>query len=120
MSRPDLLFFGFCFLFVTLGESVKCMFGLFMRRFCISILFCVGALGRFCAPLSVPAQSAGTPPPQGEASVPASIAAKFVVRQSCRNVYLTTKYLSIYGRALGSPCGGAGQIIIVSATGKIK
>ena len=120
VSRPDLLFFGFCFLFVTLGESVKCMFGLFMRRFCISILFCVGALGRFCAPLSVPAQSAGTPPPQGEASVPASIAAKFVVRQSCRNVYLTTKYLSIYGRALGSPCGGAGQIIIVSATGKIK
>ena len=70
--------------------------------------FCVGASGRFCAPLSVPAQSAGTPPPQGEASVPASIAAKFVVRKSRRNVYLTTKYPSIYGRALGSPCGGAG------------
>src|SRR5699024_4572723 len=31
VSRPDLLFFGFCFLFVTLGGSVKCMFGLFMR-----------------------------------------------------------------------------------------
>ena len=39
VSRPDLLFFGFCFLFVTLGGCVKCMFCLFMRRFCISILF---------------------------------------------------------------------------------
>src|SRR5699024_1954441 len=93
---------------VTLGGSMKCMFSDFMHRFCIFILFCVGASGRFCAPLSVPAQSAGTPPPQGEASVPASIAAKFVVRKSRRNVYLTTKYPSIYGRALGSPCGGAG------------
>ena len=108
MSRPDLLFFGFCFLFVTLGGSVKCMFGLFMQSILYIYSFCVGASGRFCAPLSVPAQSAGTPPPQGEASVPASIAAKFVVSQSRRNVYLTTKYLSIYGRSLGSPCGGAG------------
>ena len=31
VSRPDLLFFGFCFLFVTLGGSVKCMFTLFMQ-----------------------------------------------------------------------------------------
>ena len=33
VSRPDLLFFGFCFLFVTLEGSVKCMFGLFIRSF---------------------------------------------------------------------------------------
>ena len=49
-----------------------------------------------------------TAPPRGEPSVPASIAAKFVVRQSRKKVHLTTKFSSVHGRALGSPCGRAG------------
>ena len=48
------------------------------------------------------------PPPRGEASVPESIAAKSVVRQSRKKVYLTTKFPFTYGRALGSPRGRAG------------
>ena len=105
VSRPDLLFFGFCFLFVTLGGSVKCMFGLFVQSFCIFILFYIGASGRLCSPLSVPAQSAGTPPPQGEASVPASIAAKFVVRQS-PEMFILPQSISLFtGVHLAPPAG---------------
>ena len=37
------------------------------------------------------------------------MSAKFVVRQSRKKVRLTTKFLSIYGRTLGSPCGRAGE-----------
>ena len=48
------------------------------------------------------------PPPRGEASVPASITARLVVRQSCKKVRLTTKFPSTHGRALGSPSGRAG------------
>ena len=84
---------------------MKCMFSDFMQRFCIFILFCVGAPGRFCAPLSVPAQSAGTPPPQGEASVPASIAAKFVVRQS-PEMFILPQSISLFtGVHLAPPAG---------------
>ena len=114
VSRPDLLFFGFCFLFVSSRRRRESIFLILCYILCMFMLFCI----LLCAPLSVPAQSAGTPPPQGEASVPASIAAKFVVRQSRRNVYLTTKHLSIYGRALGSPCGGAGAKRLRGATKK--
>ena len=67
--------------------------------------FCVGASGRFCAPLSVPAQSAGTPPPQGEASVPASIAAKFVVRQSRKNFILPQSFPLSTDLHLAPPVG---------------
>mgnify|MGYP001623324018 CR=1 FL=1 len=44
--------------------------------------FVCAPCGRAFSPLSVTAQSAVTPPPRGEASVPASITTKFVVRQS--------------------------------------
>src|SRR5699024_10637504 len=50
VSRPDLLFFGFCFLFVTWGGSVKCMFSDFMHRFCIFILFVLVRWGGFALP----------------------------------------------------------------------
>ena len=63
---------------------------------------------RLFTPLSVTAQSAVPPPPRGEASVPASITARLVVRQSCKKVRLTTKFPSTHGRALGSPSGRAG------------
>ena len=59
-------------------------------------------------PLSVMPQSGMTAPPRGEPSVPASIPAKFMVRQRRKKVRLTTKFSFIYGRALGSPCGRAG------------
>ena len=45
-------------------------------------------------------------PPRGEPSVPASISAKFVVRQSCKKVHLTSKFSFTHGRKLGSPRGG--------------
>ena len=48
-------------------------------------------------------------PPRGEPSVPASISAKFVVRQSCKKVHLTSKFSFIHGRKLGSPSGRAGE-----------
>ena len=60
------------------------------------------------APLSVMPQSGMTAPPPGEPSVPASIAAKFVVRQSRKKVHLTTKFSFVHGRKLGSPSGRAG------------
>ena len=60
------------------------------------------------APLSVMPLCGMTTPPRGEPSVPASIAAKFVVRQSRKKVRLTTKFFSIHGRKLGSPSGRAG------------
>src|SRR5699024_12857368 len=53
-------------------------------------------------------QSGMTAPPRGEPSVPASITAKFMVRQSRKKVHLTTKFSSVHGRKLGSPCGRAG------------
>ena len=53
-------------------------------------------------------QSGMTAPPRGEPSVPASIAAKSVARRSRKKVRLTTKFASVHGRALGSPCGRAG------------
>ena len=60
------------------------------------------------APLSVMPLHGMTAPPQGEPSVPASIPAKFMVRQSRKKVHLTTKFSSVHGRALDSPCGRAG------------
>ena len=50
-----------------------------------------------------------TAPPRGEPSVPASISAKFVVRQSREKVRLTTKFSFTHGRELGSPSGRAGE-----------
>ena len=70
--------------------------------------FVCAPCGRAFSPLSVTAQSAVTPPPRGEASVPASITTKFVVRQSHKKVRLTTKFPAVHGRALGSPSGRAG------------
>ena len=54
-------------------------------------------------------QSGMTAPPRGEPSVPASIPAKFVVRQIRKKVRLTTKFSSVHGRKLGSPRGRAGE-----------
>src|SRR5699024_12854981 len=63
----------------------------------------------FCSPLSHRALTHPVPaPPRGEPSVPASITAKFMVRQSRKKVHLTTKFSSVHGRKLGSPCGRAG------------
>jgi len=56
-----------------------------------------------------------TPPPRGEASVPASIFAKFVVRQRRKKVHLTTKFFSVRERKLGSPSGRAGETPIRAA-----
>ena len=66
MSRPDLLFFGFCFLFVTSSGSVKCMFGLFIRSFLYIhsfLCWCVGAVLRF--PLRPSAKRWDTSPAGG-------------------------------------------------------
>ena len=65
VSRPDLLFFGFCFLFVTLGGSVKCIFSDFMQSFCILILF-ISVSPLFC-PLSHAALRHDSSPARGGA-----------------------------------------------------
>ena len=54
-------------------------------------------------------QSGMTAPPRGEPRARASVSIKFVVRQGRKKVRLTTNFLFIYGRTLGSPCGRAGE-----------
>src|SRR5699024_12157731 len=54
-------------------------------------------------------QSGMTAPPRGEQRARASVSIKFVVRQGRKKVRLTTNFLFIYGRTLGSPCGRAGE-----------
>ena len=62
--------------------------------------------GRLCSPLSLAALTGiSTAPPRGEPSVPASIAAKFVVRQSCKQVRLTTSWPPPTGVHLPRPPG---------------
>ena len=79
-------------------------FGCFIRRMRLSCA--VPHAGE--APLSVMPLHGMTAPPRGEPSVPASITAKFMVRQIRKKVHLTTKFPSVHGRKLGSPCGRAG------------
>ena len=158
MSSPDLLFFGFCFLFFIFkprapfrAGGARVYFGFLCGGFvCLFSLFCFsrflalsvslrspalphagepkrnlqatashvygggGPQGRRgqarpFAPLSVMPQSGMTAPPRGEPSVPASIFAKSMVRQSCKKVHLTTKFSFTHGHKLGSPSGRAGE-----------
>ena len=99
VSRPDLLFFRFCFLFFTPRRRRESIFFIFMRSFMYIYAFCLPSPSR---PAAVP------PPPQGEASARAPVPAHWAARQG-REKSLPHHKVSLFLRAyLGSPCGGAG------------